>query len=82
MFAMIRSKALLVFFYLQVARLFNPLFYRDSEYILLQSINAKLDYQRLKHYSFTAAAMVQSISINEMDFCGYKRIHYSLDSNT
>ena len=79
---MIHSKALLVFFSLQFARLFNSLVYRDSEFALLQDINSKLDYQRLKQYSFTAAATVQSRSTNEIGCCGFKRIHDSLDSKT
>lgn len=79
---MIHSKALLVFFSLHFARLFNPLVYRDSEFVLLQFINPKLDYQRLKQYNFTAAAKVQSRSINEIDCCGFKRIHDSFDSKT
>lgn len=64
---MIHSKSLLVFFSLhfaRFARLFNSLIYRDSEFVLMEGINSKLDYQRLKQYSFTAAAIVQSRSIN------------------
>lgn len=79
---MIHSMFLFVFFSLHIVRLFNPLAYRDSEFVLRQSINSKLDYQRLQQYSFTAAARVQSGSITKIDCCGFKRIHDSLDRKT
>jgi len=58
------------------------LVYRDSEFGLLQGIKVKLDYQRLKQYSFTAAVTAQNGSIDEIDCCGFKTIHDSLESKT